>query len=71
MTVATLNKNQLPDDLSHEEVVTIKDSDPTLLNLEATIDGLVEELEAWNQAWACSLFILDLERLHFSESLHL
>ena len=46
MTVATLKKNQLPDDLSHEEVVTIKDSDPTLLNLEATIDGLDEELEA-------------------------
>ncbi len=44
LTVATLNKKKLPEDLSHEEVVTIKDLDPELL--EATIDGLVEELDA-------------------------
>ena len=33
MTVMNLNKPELPDDLSHEEVVSLKDLDATLQEL--------------------------------------
>ena len=63
MTLVNLNKTELPCELSHEEVVALKDLDAAVL--EATIDDLVDELGAENQAWACNLFILDVEMLHF------
>ena len=47
MTIANLNKPDLPEEveeLSHEEVVALKDLDPVLQ--EATMDTLVDELTA-------------------------
>ena len=35
MTVMNLNKPDLPEDLSHEEVIALKDLDATLLELTA------------------------------------
>ena len=34
-----------------KESIALKDLDPTIL--EATLDGLVEELDIEKQAWAC------------------
>ena len=58
----------MPD--KHEEVIVLKDLDPTIL--EATLDGLVEELDTEKQAWACffllimkKAFQIDVSQWHF------
>ena len=48
MTIANINKSDLPEELSHEEAVALKDLDPVLN--EATMDALVDELAAEYQA---------------------
>ena len=63
MTVVNLKKTELPDDLIHKEVVSLKDLDATFQELGA--DDKVDDIDTKKQASACPLFVLDLENYNF------
>ena len=58
MTLVNLNKKDLPDEeLSHEEVIALKDLDLDATLLDITSDDWVDDMASTKQAQACPLFI--------------
>ena len=57
MTLVNLNKKEMPEELSHEEVIALKDLDLDATLLELTSDDWADDMATRNQARACPLFI--------------
>ena len=56
-TLVNLNEKDMPEELSHEEVIALKDLDldPKLLDINS--DDRVDDMASPKQAQACPLFI--------------
>ena len=57
MTLVNLNKKDMPEELSHEEVIALKDLDLDATLLDITSDDWVDDMASTKQAQACPLFI--------------
>ena len=55
MTLVNLNKAEMPEELSHEEVISLKDLDLDATMLELTSEDRVDDITTRNQARACML----------------
>ena len=57
MTLVNLNKKNMPEELSHEEVIALKDLDLDATLLDIASDDWVDDMASPKQAQACPLFI--------------
>ena len=57
MTLVNLNKKDMPEELSHEEVIALKDLDLDATLLDIASDDWVDDMASTKQVQACPLFI--------------
>ena len=57
MTLANPNKKEIPEELSHEEVIALKDEDLDATLLDIASDDWVDNMASTKQMQACPLFI--------------
>ena len=56
-TLVNLNEKDMPEELSHEEVIALKDLDLDATLLDIASDDWVDDMASTKQAQACPLFI--------------
>ena len=57
MTLVNLNKKNIPEELSHEEVIALKDLDLDATLLDIASDDWIDDMASTKQAQPCPLFI--------------